>query len=320
MTKKDTATPIWAAIHTPFAETLELDERGLRHNVRHYIDLGLSGVFCNGLVGEVWAMTIGERKRVVEVLVDEAAGRLAVSAVISASSISETLDLGAHAKAAGVAHAVIIVPTSGPRSREQQFSYIELICRELDMPIVLFNAAGPAGSPLSPELFADLCVLPQIAILKTTAYEHNLALRQAARGSVLVSDPLEEHYLDNRLRHGQAILYADPEPYLYQTPGRTPIADYIADLDRGDADGAKHASARLDPLRRVFNKWVMDPLIAGHMPNAAVKHWCAMMGMASGPVRMPVRSLDAAERRTLEQDIRAACDEAGVPVPEAMNA
>lgn len=297
-------TPVWAAIHTPFLPSLELDEAGLRHNARRYIEIELRGVFCNGLMGEVWSLSLEERKRVVEVLCDEADGKLGVSVVVTGASIGETLDLGLHAKAAGVDHAVLMVPTSGPRSAEQQLEYFRFICERLDMPIVLFNAATAAGSALSPASFTEVCELPQIKLLKTTAYSENPALRAAARNGVVVSDPLEEHYFQNRLEHGQPILYADPEPYLYQVPGHLPIADYIAKLDAGaDAAQVIRDFEALSHLRPLFNKWVMDPLIRGHMPNAALKYWCELIGMAGGPVRTPIRPLSDAQKRELEADL-----------------
>src|SRR2546426_9057298 len=247
------STAVWAAIHTPFTTSLALDEEGLRGNVMRYVGLGLKGVFCNGLIGEVWSLTHEERKRVVEVMTDEAQGRLGISVVISASSIEETLALGAHAKRAEVEHVVLMVPTAGPRSDEQQLAYFRHICARLDVPVVIFNAATAAGSALAPATFAKLCELPQVKLLKTTAYAENAALRQAACNAVVVSDPLEEHFLRNRLEHSQPILYADPEPFLYQVPGHRPVADYIAQLDRGAITQAEVAAASLAPLRAVFN-------------------------------------------------------------------
>ncbi|MFZ6846317.1 dihydrodipicolinate synthase family protein [Undibacterium sp. RuTC16W] len=308
-------TPVWAAIPTPFLPSLELDEVGLRSNVRRYIEIGLRGVFCNGLVGEVWSLTIEERKRVVEILCDEGAGRLGVSVVISGTSFNETLALGKHAKAIGVDHAVLMVPTTGPRSEEQQATYFRLVCEYLDMPIVLFNAATAAGSALSPESFGQLCDLPQITLLKTTAYDENLALRLAARNGVIVSDPLEEHYFQSRVEHGQPILYADPEPYLYQVPGNCPIAHYIGRLDAGvDAALVREEFNALAPLRAVFNKWVMNPLMRGHMPNAALKHWCDLIGLAGGSVRAPIRQLSVGEKLELESDL-IRCNAPGLVAP-----
>ena len=307
-------TEVWAAIHTPFTASLALDEEGLRRNVRRYVSLGLKGVFCNGLMGEVWSLTHDERKHVVDVMTDEAQGHLGISVVISASSIEETLALGEHAKRANVAHVVLMVPTAGPRSDEQQLAYFRLICARLDVPVVIFNAANAAGSALAPATFAKLCDLPQLTLLKTTAYAENLALRQAARNAVVVSDPLEEHFLRNRVEHAQPILYADPEPYLYQVPGHRPVAEYIAQLDRGSVAHAEAAAASLAPMRSVFNKWIMEPLNRGHMPNAALKHWCDVIGLVGGAVRPPIRPLSGQEKHELEADL-VACGAPGLALP-----
>jgi 4-hydroxy-tetrahydrodipicolinate synthase len=305
---------IWAAIHTPFDASGAVDEAGVRHNVRHYIATGLTGVFCNGLIGEVWSLTLQERKRVVELIADEAGGRLGISVVISGPSIEETIELGEHARQLGVSHAVLMVPTSGPRSPAQQFEYLHHICARLEMPMVIFNARTAAGSPLDPAVFTQLCSLPNLKLLKTTGNaSENAALRQAARNGVLVSDPLEENFFTNMRVEGQSILYADPEPYLYQRGDFRPIEKYVALLaHKRTEEAARIICASLAPQRIVFNKWIMDPLKRGHMPNAALKHWCDLIGMTGGAVRAPVIPLTAAERDELEADL-IACDAPGLP-------
>lgn len=298
------AVPIWAAIHTPFTASGALDEAGLRHNVRRFVEVGLTGVFCNGLIGEVWALTAAERRAVLEVIVDEAAGRLKVAVVVTASSLPETLEFGAHARAVGADSAVLMVPTSGPRSPSQQGAYFEHLCERLQMPVVIFNAATAAGSALEPAVFERVCALPNLTILKTTASAaENDALRAAARNGVLVSDPLEENFLKNYSESAQRILFADPEPYLYQVGAVRPVADYIALLAAGRSDEARAAAARLADLRTVFNAWIMDPLRRGHMPGAAVKAWSEMIGLAGGAVRLPLEPLTAAERERLRADL-----------------
>lgn len=263
-------------------------------------------MFCNGLIGEVWSLTLQERKRIVELIADEAGGRLGISVVISGPSIEETVELGEHARRHDVSHAVLMVPTSGPRSPAQQFEYFHQICSRLDMPIVIFNARTAAGSPLVPTVFTQLCSLPNLKLLKTTgSAAENGVLRQAARHGVLVSDPLEENFFANMRVEGQAILYADPEPYLYQGGEFRPISDYVTLLASGRTEDASRAYASLTPQRIVFNKWIMDPLIRGHMPNAALKHWCDLLGLAGGAVRPPIRPLSADEKRELESDLIA---------------
>ncbi|MDO9426459.1 MAG: dihydrodipicolinate synthase family protein [Methylobacterium sp.] len=298
------AIPIWAAIHTPFTRTGAVDAEGIRSNVRRYLELGLTGVFCNGLMGEVWALTVAERRQVLETIVDEASGRLKVSVVVTATSIPETLEFGAHARAVGADSAVLMVPTSGPRSPFQQTAYFEYVCPRLEMPVVLFNAATAAGSALDPTVFARICDLPNLTLLKTTASAaENNALRDVARRGVAVSDPLEENFLGNYRDFGQRVLFADPEPYLYQVGAARPIADYIALLASGRTAEAETAAARLSEIRAVFNAWVMDPLRRGHMPGAAVKVWCDLIGMAGGSVRAPLTPLTEAECGRLRADL-----------------
>ena len=56
---------IWAAVPTPFTRSLDLDEDGLRENLRHwFVDLGIAGLFICGKQGEFFSMSVAERKRV----------------------------------------------------------------------------------------------------------------------------------------------------------------------------------------------------------------------------------------------------------------
>ena len=55
---------LWIAIPTPFTPDLEIDEGLLRKSVDYYIEgLGVDGIFCGGVMGEFWSMTVEERAR-----------------------------------------------------------------------------------------------------------------------------------------------------------------------------------------------------------------------------------------------------------------
>jgi 4-hydroxy-tetrahydrodipicolinate synthase len=63
---------IWAAALTPFAADGAIDERGLRANIRHWVDdLGIAGLFIAGKQGEFFSMSVEERKRAFEIAVAE---------------------------------------------------------------------------------------------------------------------------------------------------------------------------------------------------------------------------------------------------------
>ena len=67
---------LWIAIPTPFtADGRHVDEDMLAASVEHYIDgLRVDGIFCGGVMGEFWAMSLDERKRVHELVVQQAPG------------------------------------------------------------------------------------------------------------------------------------------------------------------------------------------------------------------------------------------------------
>ena len=63
---------LWAANLTPFTPRLELDEMGFRQNLRHWIDdLELGGLFICGKQAEFFSMSLAERKRQIEITVEE---------------------------------------------------------------------------------------------------------------------------------------------------------------------------------------------------------------------------------------------------------
>lgn len=307
VTTKPPHVELWSALPTPFLSGGLLDEVGLRHNVERCIAAGLDGVYCNGLMGEVWSLTLAERLTAVEVIVDAAAGRLGVSPVTSTDDLADTIALTRHAKETGAAYAVLVPPSAGPRST---LEFFRSVLAAVDMPYVIFNPGSPDGQgcALSTDDFAALCGYPNVRILKTTANKRiNTAMRRVADGShVRVSDPLEEHFFDNITEHGQQLLYCDPEGYLYQTDAWHPVRDYVDLIQHDDLDAARRVFDSLAPLRQVYRKWIIGPLEIGIMPNAALKLWCELIGMAGGPVRAPLAELSPADREQLTGELREA--------------
>lgn len=304
-----TGIELWGALPIPFLASGEVDELGLRRNVHHCIDAGLDGVYCNGLMGEGWALSHDEHRRIVEVIVDEAADRLLVTPVTSAPTLDETIALSAHAQRVGAAYSVLEVPAAAD-SDQDVLDHFDAVFAAVDMPFVIFNPgkSGTRESTLSLKAFAALCERPNVKILKTTADPHsNNQLRDVAKGTgVRVSDPLEEHFFENLLEHGQALLYCDPEGYLYQSAHHRPIEEYIRLCGEGRVQEAKEVFDSLSAVRQVYRKWIIGPLENGHMPNAALKKWCELVGMAGGSVRHPLKALTAAESAELEHDLKQA--------------
>lgn len=299
-------TQLWSAVHTPFLKDGSLDEEGIRHNVEGYIDRGLYGIFINGLMGENWAVPTDDRVEIARIIADQSKGRLKVCAVATLNNEPDTIDLGLRYKEAGLDYVCFITP----ERRQTDDHLVECFNRlmdAVDMPTVIFNAITPTGSILTPELFAQICENPHVRILKTTASDEvNNSLRAVAREDVLVSDPTEEKFFTNATEQGQRILFADPEPYLYQTPTFRPIEKYARLIEEGRIDEAREIFDALAPLRVEYNKWMMICFYRGIRINAYLKKWASMNGLVGGYVRDPLTELNPVETLAMETDITAA--------------
>lgn len=302
-------TQIWVAIHTPFHQDGSIDENGIAHNVEKYIERGISGIFFNGLMGENWSLTKEERKQVARLTVAAAKGRIKTCAVATLESIEETVELGRSYKEIGLDYCCLITPRT-LQSKNELVSCLNQKMDGIDMPFVIFNAVTPAGSVLTPDVFSILCENQNVKILKTTVSDEvNNALRAAAGPGVLVSDPTEEKFFTNATENGQRILFADPEPYLYQTETFRPIEDYTRLIEAGQLDEACVIFDALAPLRKQYNKWILTPFYNGVMTNAYLKKWSEINGFAGGPVRSPLVQLADSEAKELEASIRKAQEE-----------
>ena len=297
---------IWAAVPTPFLADQSLDLSGIAQNVRHFRDvLGLAGIFCNGLMGEGWSLSTTERRQILEATVAAADGLLATGVVTTHASVAETRELSRHAAAAGADHIVLMRPT-GLFSNDEISDFVRMIRHAVACKVVLFDSEAQSGgfpTGVIQQLAKEGCI---DAVKCTRNADAITALRRECGGSVPICDPYESHALANLVRFKHRVLYADPEPYLYQVSGQHLIIRYFENHYRGEFGSMIEGHARLEPLRLVYERWIQMPLMSGQPINAALKHWCRRLGMAAGPVRQPLRKLTASQTAALDADLDGA--------------
>lgn len=299
-------TQIWAAVHTPFLENGAIDENGIRHNIERYIERGIAGIFFNGLMGENWSLSQEECQAIAKITVAASKGRLKTCAIATTGSVQDTINLGLSYKKIGLDYCCLITPKT-LESKEELVSCMNEKMNGIDMPFVIFNAVTPAGSVLTPDVFSVLCENRNLKILKTTVNDEvNNSLRAVARSDVLVSDPTEEKFFNNATKNGQRILFADPEPYLYQTASFRPVEKYIGLIEEGRLEEARVIFDALAPLREQFNKWILAPFYKGVMTNAYLKKWAELNGFVGGVVRSPLEQLPESVAKEMEIGIRQA--------------
>ncbi|MGB9023990.1 MAG: 4-hydroxy-tetrahydrodipicolinate synthase [Candidatus Bathyarchaeia archaeon] len=160
------------ALVTPFTDDgRSVDEERLRSLIRHLIDQGVTGLVPCGSTGEFQNLTEEERRRVIEVTIDEANGRVPVIAGTGSSGTKLTIEQTKHAKDAGADAAIIVTPYYHKPSNRGLYEHYRLIAEAVDIPIVLYNIPQATGVSLPWQLVEDLVEIPNIVGLKDSSGE-----------------------------------------------------------------------------------------------------------------------------------------------------
>jgi 4-hydroxy-tetrahydrodipicolinate synthase len=301
---------LWVAIPTPFtSDGGEVDEDALARSVDHYIGgLRVNGIFCGGVMGEFWALSLEERKRVHELVVRQAAGRVPVMAHVGHHVFADMLELCEHAIGCGADFGTAMNPYYPPSPPPDSVrAWYEALAAASSLPMFLFNTTY-SGYTLSPELIAELADLDNVCGVKNPqGMDHLLRVQALAGDRIVVTDASERHWLELHTEHGIQALMSTPALALYQRPGDLPVFKYTRLSDAGDDEGARVIDERLGPRRDAFDRWMREPWIERRViPIAQLKAWLALLGVPQGPVRPPLVSLTRDEERELRGDLEAA--------------
>ena len=163
------------ALITPFDENERFDETRMRICVDFLIGRGVGGLYTTGSTGETFLMSPDERARVVEVVVDQVAGRVPVVAQVGAIGTRLSVDLAQQAQAAGVDAISSVPPFYWPFTPDQVFNYYTDLTRSTDLPMVVYNI--PLAGLLGFDQIKRLASIPGVKGIKYTAPTHFEILR-----------------------------------------------------------------------------------------------------------------------------------------------
>jgi 4-hydroxy-tetrahydrodipicolinate synthase len=297
---------VWAAIATPFTPDDRLDEAGLRRNMRHMTDgLGIDGIFCAGTMGEFWALTKEERKRVVEIVVEEAHGKCKVIAHTGHHSPNETIDLTRHAEDVGADFAIVINPYYPKASEDAIYEWFKVVASRVDIGIWMFDTGYAYGDALSPQLTARIAGIENICGIKVgRPVEHYIEVKKVCGDKIVVSHPSEADCLRLMREQGQRVHMSSAAPFLLQTAAWRPFREYVELALQGRYAEAEQVSKTLDPVREVHEKWIREPWVKHEViAIAQLKAWSEYLGLAGGHVRAPLLPLSDEERQALYGDL-----------------
>jgi 4-hydroxy-tetrahydrodipicolinate synthase len=123
----------------PLEETGDIDEAGLREYVDWLIERGVHGLYPNGSTGEFTRFTPQERRRVIEIVIDQTSGRVPVLAGAAEANVRETLAACEHYAALGARAVAVVSPYYYKVGPEGVYAYFAEIARHTPIDVTLYN-------------------------------------------------------------------------------------------------------------------------------------------------------------------------------------
>ena len=315
----------WAREHFVGAETIvmpsftpdlrELDEAGIRLDVRQSIRHGAFSAFCAIETG----LSHEEKKRFLEIAVDEAGDQICVGFPLQGDSVQENLELLAHGQRIGASHAMVSYPQNLPlNDPDALVRYHEELIEASDLALVLFHNdkfnlyhLHPSGLPIGVYdriVDHDTVVAVKVSVMDLATLD--LCFERYG-GRVLVSTPtvlqlplVMSHY-DMQWTGAWTI-------EAFQTPEQPLVIEMFDALRAGRIDEAMGIFARLGPLFAAFG-----PRLARMMPSGTY-HWTLfkyiqyLSGGNGGVTRPPAMRLTRADM----EEIRTAFLACGLRLAE----
>jgi 4-hydroxy-tetrahydrodipicolinate synthase len=274
------------ALITPFKNG-EVDEKAFRRLVDWQIDQGTHGLVPVGTTVESPTLSHAEHKRVIELCIETAAGRVPVIAGTGSNSTSEAVTLTRFAKQAGADGALVVTPYYNKPTQEGLYLHYKAINDAADIPIIIYNIPGRSIIDMSVETMTRLFKLANIAGLKdATANMARVSQQRAALGTEFVQLSGEDATALGFMAHGGQgciSVTANVAPAL--------CSEFQLACLGGNFKRALEIQDRLMPLH--------DALFVESNP-APVKYAAEKLGLCSSETRLPLAPLAPASKAKVD--------------------
>lgn len=278
------------ALITPF-KSGKLDEKAFQGLVDWQIGQGTHGLVPVGTTGESPTLTHEEHKRVVELCIEAAAGRVPVIAGTGSNSTVEAIALTRHAKEAGADGALVVTPYYNKPTQEGLYLHFKAINDAVDIPIVIYNIPGRSIVDMSVETMARLAKLANIVGVKdATANMARVSQQRAAMGPNFVQLSGEDATALGFMAHGGQgciSVTANVAPAL--------CSEFQLACLGGNFKRALEIQDQLMPLH--------DALFVESNP-APVKYAAEKLGLCASETRLPLAPMSEASRAKVDAALR----------------
>ncbi len=290
----------------PFTADLEIDEPNLRRHLRALLEVdGVTGITTNAHASEVATLDADERRRLLDIVLDEVGGRVPVVSGVYQDGSAKAARIAADAEAAG-ASGLLVFPTAvfeggGPSRPEMALGHYSAIADATSLPLIAFLYPSTSGLRLPTDTVVRLCTeIEQIVAVKEwsndiVAYERNLrALRELDRPVAVLSS-------FSRSLLASLVLGADG---ILSGHGSVVVDLHVGLWRAVEKQDLAEARRIWDRIQPVAEACYADPFLDGH--NRMKVALAALDRIDEAHVRPPLQPIPAAERQALREAVAAA--------------
>ncbi|MDP3396262.1 MAG: 4-hydroxy-tetrahydrodipicolinate synthase [Methanoregula sp.] len=278
------------AIITPFKRNsaMGLDIQGLERNLEFLMSCGIHGIVPCGSTGESATLTFEEHEKVVQITVDKVKGRIPVIAGTGSNNTAEAVRLTKAAKDIGADGVLVISPYYNKPNRSGLIKHYTKLA-DLDIPVIMYNVPGRTGQNLEPDLVAELAKHPNIVAIK----EASGNISQMSR---IIEDTQDDEF---------AVISGDDNITLpIMALGGAGVISVAANVDPSRMVAMYEAMKQGDYQKALVLHFALSPLFRSMFIDTnpiPVKKAVELLGMAGGPVRLPLDELDAKKTEQLKK-------------------
>ena len=268
-------TGVGTALITPFTKGGDVDEAGVRRLARRQIDAGVHFLVPCGTTGETPTLSDAEKRRVVELVVEEANGRVPVMAGAGGYDTKEVVHAAKEMAKAGATGLLSVTPYYNKPTPEGLFQHFSAVADATPLPIVLYNVPGRTGCNMDAATVARLATIPTVAGVK----EASGNIQQMAE--ILRAVPREFRVLSGDDAITLPLMAIGGRGIISVASNEIPaeMAQMVEAAERGDYRAAREMHQRLLPLLLV-NFIESNP--------GPVKFAMAAMGLCEEVYRLPM--------------------------------
>ncbi|WP_210435168.1 dihydrodipicolinate synthase family protein [Saccharopolyspora sp. ASAGF58] len=280
---------VFSAVATPFrAEDNSVDERALRLLVERTLDGKVHGLVPCHSTGEFAQLSSAERRKVVEIVIDQTCGRVPVVPHTGAMTKKETIELSRHAERAGASAVMAVPPYQQSLEPDEVKPAFRALADAISIPVVVCNAPTAAGVLLGPQEIADLAAKsPNIRYVEETSGDFSQAAALIHHYSDVISTFVgRDTLLLTAFLEGAAGSITGSSNFLAPQ-----LVSVYESVRRGDLRSAEREWGAVLPVLRF--------LTSGSYA-AGVKDAMKVLGIPAGSTREPTAVLDEERKAALE--------------------